>query len=223
MGGRDDSAHPLTLQRARLAASLRRKGISDTRVLDAIGAVPREQFIDKELIAEAYRDGPLPIGEGQTISQPYVVALMTEALSLTGRERVLEVGAGSGYQTAILCGLARFVVALERFAGLAQAAQDRLRALGYENCVVHVADGTEGWPDEAPYDAIIVAAAAPRLPEPLLAQLAAGGRCVIPVGSRHSQSLLCLERQGERVQERTLGDVRFVPLVGAHGWTEDAE
>ena len=212
-----------TVQRAMLVSVLRRKGISDPRVLNALGEIPREQFIDDTLQAEAYRDGPLPIGEGQTISQPYVVALMTEALALTGRERVLEVGAGSGYQTAILCALARSVVSIERFASLAQAARRRLRALGCRNCVVEVADGTEGWPESAPYDAIIVAAAAPRTPEPLIAQLAAGGRCVIPVGDRHSQALLCVRRDGDRVRQRNLGAVRFVPLVGAHGWTEEAD
>ncbi len=223
MGGRDESEKSLTLRRMRLASSLRRKGVSDPRVLNAIGEVPREQFVDQGLRDEAYRDSPLPIGKGQTISQPYVVALMTEALALTGAERVLEVGTGSGYQTAILCALAQFVVSIERFAGLAQAARDRLRALGHGNFAVHVADGTQGWPDEAPYDAIVVAAAAPRLPEPLLAQLAAGGRCVIPVGDRHSQALLCVEHHGERAPQRNLGCVRFVPLVGAHGWSDEGE
>lgn len=223
MDERESAADSSTLLRIRLASSLRRKGIRDTRILNAIGEIPREQFVDEELRAEAYRDHPLPIGEGQTISQPYVVALMLEALHLTGREHVLEVGTGTGYQTAILSALARSVISVERFEGLAQAAERRLCALGCSNCSIIVADGTSGWLEGAPYDAIIVSAAAPRVPEPLLEQLAEGGRYVIPVGDRQSQTLLCLQRHKGKVKQSDLGAVRFVPLVGMHGWPDDAE
>ena len=223
MDERERSADSSTLQRIRLTSSLRRKGIRDTRTLNAIGQVPREQFVDDELRSEAYRDNPLPIGEGQTISQPYVVALMTEALSLSGKERVLEIGTGSGYQTALLCCLARDVVSIERFAELADCAERRLGALGCENYAIHVADGTKGWSAQAPYDAIIVSAAAPSTPKPLLRQLAQGGRCVIPVGGRESQSLLVLQRKNGKIERRDLGAVRFVPLVGKHGWPEDVK
>ena len=209
-----------TLQRVRLATSLRRKGIRDTRTLNAIGEVPRERFIVDSLRAEAYCDGPLPIGEGQTISQPYVVALMLEALALSGSEHVLEIGTGSGYQTAMLCALARSVVSIERHASLAEAADRRLRELGCVNYEIHVADGTQGWPEGAPYHGIVVSAAAPSTPESYQAQLAAGGRCVIPVGDRERQTLLLLKKHGQAVRERDLGAVRFVPLVGAHGWPE---
>ncbi|MCY4437181.1 MAG: protein-L-isoaspartate(D-aspartate) O-methyltransferase [Chloroflexi bacterium] len=221
MDGRESAADSSTLQRVRLASSLRRKGIRDTRILNAIGQIPREDFVDDCLRHDAYQDTPLPIGEGQTISQPYVVALMTEALSLTGKEHVLEIGTGSGYQTAILCCLARSVVSVERFAELALVAERRLCDLGCDNCDIFVADGTMGWPDSAPYDAIIVSAAAPSAPEPLLNQLTQGGRCVIPVGDREKQTLLLLENQGDDVKRRDLGAVRFVPLVGEHGWPED--
>lgn len=214
----EDSA---TLRRVQLTSSLRRKGIRDARVLNAIGEIPREQFVDGSLRSEAYQDNPLPIGEGQTISQPYVVALMIETLSLTGREHVLEIGTGSGYQTAILCFLARRVVTVERFASLAEEANRRLSDLGCKNHTIHVGDGTEGWPDCAPYDAIIVSAAAPVTPEPFLSQMADGGRCVIPVGDRERQTLLFLQNEGGKVRRKDLGAVRFVPLIGAHGWPED--
>ncbi len=223
MDGRESAAESTTLQRVRLTSSLRRKGIRDSRILNAIGEIPREQFVDGSLRSEAYRDNPLPIGEGQTISQPYVVALMTEALSLTGKEHVLEIGTGSGYQTAILCCLARSIVSVERFATLAQVAERRLRALGCMNHDIHVADGTEGWPDSAPYDAIVVSAGAPCTPEPFLKQLAKGGRCVIPVGDRERQTLLLWQNEDDGVRQRDFGAVRFVPLVGAHGWPEDVE
>lgn len=223
MDERERSADSSTLQRVRLTSSLRRKGIRDTRTLNAIGEVPREQFVDESLRSEAYRDNPLPIGEGQTISQPYVVALMTEALALTGKEHVLEIGTGSGYQTALLCCLARDVVSIERFAELAECAERRLYALGCRNYAIHVSDGTKGWPHKAPFDAIIVSAAAPHTPKALLNQLAKGGRCVIPVGSRESQSLLYLQRNNGKFEQRDLGAVRFVPLVGEYGWPGDGE
>lgn len=221
MDGREIAADSSTLQRDRLTASLRRKGIRDSRILNAIREVPREDFVDDSLRAEAYRDAPLPIGEGQTISQPYVVALMVEALSLTGREHVLEIGTGSGYLTAILCCLARDVVSIERFTDLAKVAEHRLEALGCDNFDIFIADGTMGWIEKAPYDAIVVSAAAPKLPEPLLGQLAKHGRCVIPVGDREKQELLLLEMQGDEIKQRDFGAVRFVPLVGKFGWAED--
>ncbi len=223
MDGKENTSNSSALQRVRLTSSLRRKGIRDTRVLNAIGEIPREQFVDESLRADAYCDNPLPIGEGQTISQPYVVALMTEALSLTGRESVLEIGTGSGYQTAILCALSRLVISVERFADLARVARERLCALACQNCSVYVADGTEGWAENAPYDAIIVSAAAPRIPDPLIDQLAVGGRCVIPVGDRDRQSLLLYQRRDDEWQESDLGAVRFVPLVGCYGWPENVE
>ncbi len=217
----EQEAQSATLQRVRLTSSLRSRGIRDSRTLNAIGEVPRELFIDESLSREAYCDGPLPIGEGQTISQPYVVALMLEALALSGKECVLEIGAGSGYQTALLCALARRVESIERHESLAQEADRRLRALGCRNYTIHVADGTQGWPDGAPYDGIIVSAAAPSTPKPYLAQLTSGGRCVIPVGDRERQTLLLLVKHGRKIHERDLGAVRFVPLVGAHGWSEN--
>ncbi len=223
MDGKENTSNSFALQRIRLTSSLRRKGIRDTRVLNAIGEIPREQFVDEDLRADAYCDGPLPIGEGQTISQPYVVALMTEALSLTGRENVLEIGTGSGYQTAILCALSRLVTSVERFAELARVARDRLCALACKNCSIHVADGTVGWAASAPYDAILVSAGAPRIPDPLIDQLAMGGRCVIPVGDRDRQSLLLYQRRDGELQKSDLGAVRFVPLVGSLGWPESVD
>lgn len=222
MVGRENAGDSAALRRVQLISSLRRKGIRDARVLNAIGEIPREQFVDSCLRSEAYQDNPLPIGKGQTISQPYVVALMIETLSLTGREHVLEIGTGSGYQTAILCNLARNVVSVERFASLAEVADRRLSDLGCMNHSIHVGDGTEGWPESAPYDAVIVSAAAPSTPEALLSQMAEGGRCVIPVGGRERQTLLHLQNKGGKFREEDLGAVRFVPLVGTHGWPEEA-
>ena len=170
-------------------SQLVRRGIKDRRVLDAMRQVPRHLFIPKDMRDLAYCDGPLPIGQGQTISQPYIVALMTELLELTGQEKVLELGTGSGYQAAILSRLVSQVYSVERHAALAEQAEKVFAQLGYDNIVIKVGDGTLGWPEHSPYDAIIVTAAAPDIPQPLTDQLADGGRLVAPVGSRWSQVL----------------------------------
>ena len=202
-----------------LLAELRRQGIRDERVLAAIARVPRERFVPEASRGEAWANVALPIAAGQTISQPFVVALMTQALALRGLERVLEIGTGSGYQTAILAELAAEVVSVERHTELAAAAESLLRQLGYPNVEINVGDGTTGWPDRAPYDRIIVTAAGPRVPPPLLTQLRPdGGRMVIPVGEPHDQQLVAVERHGEQTREYPLGPVRFVPLIGRAGW-----
>ncbi len=195
--------------------------VSDRRVLGAVAKVPRERFVPEELRVHAYENRPLPIGYGQTISQPLIVALMTQALGLVGNEKVLEVGTGSGYQAALLSHLARKVFTVERVAQLAQRAQQTLAELGFTNVRVRVADEVLGWPEEAPYDAIIVTAGAPRVPQELLEQLATGGRMVIPVGSRDLQELVRVERGPEGPVLANLGPCRFVPLMGAGAWSED--
>lgn len=181
---------PFSEQRLALVEKIRRHGIKDPRVLEAILKVPRHLFVPKELIHEAYVDAPLPIGEGQTISQPYIVALMTEALELDENSKVLEIGTGSGYQAAILAEIAKEVYTVERIPSLKEKARKVLDALGYENIKFKVGDGTEGWPEYAPYDAIIVTAGAPEIPKPLVEQLKVGGRLVIPVGDELTQRLL---------------------------------
>jgi len=196
------------------------RGIRDTRVLDAMRRVPRHEFVEHEAQGLAYADRALPIGDGQTISQPYMVAAMTEALRLQGRERVLEVGTGSGYQAAILAELAREVVTIERRPELADAARDRLDSLGYRNVRVVVGDGSVGYEDHAPYDGILVAAASPRVPESLKHQLADRGRLVIPVGPPDQQRLTIVSRDGDRFLESVHEGCVFVPLVGAEGWPE---
>jgi protein-L-isoaspartate(D-aspartate) O-methyltransferase len=203
-----------------LVRKLRREGIRDERVLEAIARVRRELFVPVELRAQAYHDEPLPIAEGQSISQPQVVAVMTEALDLHGDENVLEVGTGSGYQAAVLALLSRRVVTVERSPLLAERARLLLQSLGYENVQVEVGDGTQGWLALAPYDAIVVTAAAPSVPAPLVEQLSDGGRLVIPVGSMYQQSLVLLRKRHGRVSRSYLSSVRFVPLVGQHGWSE---
>jgi protein-L-isoaspartate(D-aspartate) O-methyltransferase len=210
-----------TLRRLMVENQLERRGIADPLVLAAMGKVPREAFVPPELADEAYADGPLPIGEGQTISQPYIVALMTEALELRGGERVLEIGAGSGYAAAVLAEIAAELFTVERHARLAEEAAARLAGLGYDNVQVRVGDGSRGWPEHAPYEAIVVAAGAPEVPEALKEQLAVGGRLVIPVGrGRTLQDLLRLRRLSEtEYQREELGGVRFVPLVGEEGWS----
>lgn len=209
-----------TQARARLMAQLSQE-IHDRRVLRAMEAAPRHLFVPAEAQDLAYADIPLPIGEGQTISQPFMVAFMTQALALTGQERVLEVGTGSGYQSAILARLARWVVTVERVPALAERAQDLLQALGHHNVEVHRAEASLGWKAGAPYDAIIVTAAAPRVPQSLLDQLKDGGRLVIPVGSRWDQDLLLVIKKGDQVEIQNLGGCRFVPLVGDEAWPED--
>jgi len=183
--------------------------------------LPRHLFIDEGLTDQAYNDNPLPIGQGQTISQPYIVALMTEALGLTGREKVLEIGTGSGYQTAILAELADRVFSIERLATLAASARKVLDALNYFNVAIRVGDGTYGWKEESPFNAIIVTAGAPTIPRILIDQLAVGGRLVLPVGNRSSQDLIKVVRQSDDINDVTkedLGGCRFVDLVGEHGW-----
>ena len=202
-------------------SQLRARGIRNNDVLRAMEKIPRHLFIDEGLLDRAYADGPLPIGERQTISQPYMVALMTEALSLSGTDKVLEIGTGSGYQTAILSELADRVLSIERFASLASKARKALDSLNYYNVLIRVGDGTCGWNEEAPFDAIIVTAGAPDVPEPLKKQLAPGGRLVIPVGDRHVQTLLRITRLSEKpddMKTENLGGCRFVDLVGEHGW-----
>lgn len=199
-----------------------RRGVRDARVLDALRQVPREAFVPARLESNAYDDGPLPIGEGQTISQPYVVALMIEAAGIQPTDTVLEVGAGSGYAAAVMGRVAHRVFAIERHASLAEAAQERLVRLGFDNIELTHGDGTRGWPERAPFDAIVVSAAGPGVPRALKDQLAIGGRLVIPVGLDGShQTLLKLTRTGsEAFEDEDLGVVMFVPLIGEQGWGE---
>ncbi|MET0659864.1 MAG: protein-L-isoaspartate(D-aspartate) O-methyltransferase [Steroidobacteraceae bacterium] len=199
------------------------RGIRDRAVLDAMRTVPREAFVEPGYTVLAYEDGPLPIGEGQTISQPYIVALMIEAAELKREDRVLEVGAGSGYAAAVMSRIAREVYAIERYRALALAARQRLERLGYDNIQLRVDDGTRGWPAAAPFDAIVVAASGPDIPFALREQLAFGGRLIIPVGGhRFGQRLRKLTRRGtNEYEEVDLGGVAFVPLIGEQGWAED--
>lgn len=196
------------------------RGIRDPRVLEAMGKVPREAFVPDAMKTQAYDDRPLPIGKDQTISQPYIVALMTEALELKGTETVLEVGTGSGYQAAVLAELCHTVYTVERIESLLDNAKNILQDLGYNNIRYKVFNGTLGWPEYAPYDGIIVTAAAPRIPKPLLEQLAEGGRVLVPVGDRLGQSLIKVTRVDRGFFEKDLGGVRFVRLIGDYGWAE---
>ena len=205
--------------RAELAKDLA-GAIKDRRVLAAMGRVPRERFVPPEYASAAYEDRPLPIGLGQTISQPYIVALMTEALELEGDEKVLEIGTGSGYQTAVLAELARQVVTTERLPELARRAEVTLKDLGYTNIEFHLAEETLGWKAGAPYDAIIATAAAPEVPPDLVAQLKVGGRMVIPVGSRFVQDLCKVIRRRTRHEVQHLGPCRFVSLIGRGAWPD---
>lgn len=197
------------------------RGIRDPRLLAVLREVPRHRFTPLEYVDLAYTDGPLPIGHGQTISQPYIVALMTELLELTGEENVLEVGTGSGYQAAVLSRLARMVHTVERFSELAELAEKHLHEIGVTNVQVHVGDGSLGYPAFAPYEAIMVTAAAPEVPKPLLEQLAPAGRLVIPVGSRGGQVLERWRREEDDFQREDVLPVAFVPLRGEHGWKGD--
>jgi protein-L-isoaspartate(D-aspartate) O-methyltransferase len=197
---------------------LRRRGITDGAVLAAMLAVPRHEFVPEELRSRAYEDAPLPIGGGQTISQPYIVAAMTSALRLQPTDRALEIGTGCGYQAAVLSLLAKVVFTIERHPELASAASKRLTKLGYHNVHVHCGDGTLGLPEFAPFDAILVAAAAPAAPQPLLAQLAEGGRLIVPVGDADNQELQLIEKRAGAFSTKMLEGCRFVPLVGHHAW-----
>jgi protein-L-isoaspartate(D-aspartate) O-methyltransferase len=207
-------------ERARLIEHLSRE-IKDRRVLEVMADVPREKFVPEEGRHLAYEDIPLPIGLDQTISQPFIIALMTEALELTGTERVLEIGTGSGYQAAILAGLAHQVITVERLPGLADTARKVLDSLGYSNIEIHLSGETLGWPERAPYEAILVTAGAPKVPPELVAQLAFGGRMVIPVGSRHLQELVKITRQKKKNRIENLGGCRFVSLIGKGAWEDE--
>jgi len=195
--------------------------IRDKKVLDVMSRVPRELFVPPSIQHSAYENIPLPIEMGQTISQPYIVALMTEAMELTGKEKVLEVGTGSGYQTAILCELSNWVVTVERHQRLLDRAKEVLTMLGYANVELHPTEKTLGWPQGAPYDAIMVTAGAPKVPQVLVDQLAIDGRLVIPVGSRFEQDLMQVIKRKEGTSSTNLGACRFVPLIGEGAWDED--
>ena len=215
---------PRDYQKDRLAMveeQLRGRGISDPRVLEAMGKIPRHLFVLEDYRDSAYEDRPLPIGEGQTISQPYMVAIMTQSLELEGRERVLEIGTGSGYQTAILSELALKVFTIERIPTLTERARKALGNLGYSNISYLSGDGSRGWPEEAPFDGIIVTAGSPDVPLTLKSQLAEGGRLVIPTGPRYTQTLYKLTREGDRFTEEEGTGCVFVPLVGDYGWKEE--
>ncbi len=196
------------------------RGIKDKSVLDAMRSVPRHHFVDSSLQYAAYDDMALPIGEGQTISQPYMVAIMTELLALTGKERVLEIGTGSGYQAAILAMLSKEVFTVERIGVLTEKATQRFRDLFYLNIHARTGDGTLGWPEEAPFDRIMITAASPKIPDPLKEQLVENGIIVIPVGSRYSQQLLRITKTKSGYEEEYHTPCVFVPLIGEHGWKE---
>ncbi len=203
-----------------IETQIRRRGVHDPRVLSAMATVPRHEFVPVEVVERAYLDEPLPIGKGQTISQPYMVAAMTAALQLAGQERVLEIGTGCGYQAAVLSRLAREVFTIERLPELAEGARERLQRLGFGAVRVLCRDGTMGLAELAPFDGILVAAAAPAVPEPLVAQLAVGGRMIVPVGTAKEQRLIYVSKQISGVTIATRETCRFVPLLGEHGWKD---
>jgi len=213
-----DLVRETVLRRRMVEEQIRRRGIHDERVLSVMEEVPRHLFIPKELRHLAYADEPLPIGEGQTISQPYIVAEMTAALRLSGTEKVLEIGTGSGYQTAILARLCREVVTIERIASLSAGARARLSKMDTGNVTFVVGDGSLGSPEHEPFDRILSAAASPSVPEPWISQLSEGGIIVLPLGGRYEQELVRVTRVGERTKTEALGGCRFVPLVGMHGF-----
>ena len=194
------------------------RGISDRRVLEAFGKVPRERFVQEEFWESAYSDHPLPIDEGQTISQPYMVALMTECLALKASDKVLEIGTGSGYQAAILAEIVKEVYSVDRFSKLTETARGVLEKLGYKNVKLRTDDGTLGWNDHAPYDGIVVTAGAPGIPQSLVRQLNDGGRLVIPIGGGFGQVLTIVEKKGNAIQTREICGCVFVPLIGKEGW-----
>jgi len=206
--------------RLEMIRRLEAQGITDKRVLEVMGRIPRHLFISNALWDHAYADHPVPIDCGQTISQPYIVALMTQALQLEKGDRVLEIGTGSGYQTAILAELAQHVYTIERFAELSEKARKLLTDAGYTNISFRVGDGTLGWPEEAPFDKIIVTAAAPDVPPSLLEQLAEGGKMVIPVGGRQLQTLLALTKEHDKLHREELCACSFLPLIGREGWPD---
>ncbi|HEY4716618.1 MAG TPA: protein-L-isoaspartate(D-aspartate) O-methyltransferase [bacterium] len=197
------------------------RGIKDIRILRAMEKVPRHFFIDSALLSQAYSDFPLPIGEGQTISQPYIVALMLEALELQGNEKILEIGTGSGYQTALLAELCKTVCTVERIPSLAEKAKQKMEVLGYKNVKYKIGDGSMGWEEEKPFDCVILSASAPELPKGLLPQLKTGGKLVSPVGNNFSQSLIKITRLENDQKIEDLGGCRFVKLIGKYGWTPE--
>jgi len=206
--------------RRRLVEELRARGIQDERVLEAMALVPRERFLDRPFATRAYEDSALPIGEGQTISQPYTVAYQTQSLELKAGEKILEIGTGSGYQTAILAKMGMRVFTIERHVALLEAARKRLESLGFHRVISRAGDGTRGWPEYAPFDAILVTAGAPDVPESLAKQLSAeGGRMVIPVGGQRSQKMYLVKKKGEELSAKELADFAFVPLIGKEGWS----
>jgi protein-L-isoaspartate(D-aspartate) O-methyltransferase len=206
--------------RAQLVATLRDKGIRDMAVLHAVSQIPRHLFVPESVRHRAYEDSALPIASGQTISQPFIQALYLEVIALTGREKVLEIGTGSGYQTALLSLLAGSVFSVERIPALAQSARAALDAAGIRNVSIFVGDGTLGWRPYAPYDAILVSAASPAIPQPLVDQLAPGGRMVVPIGDKQIQTLHVVRREGDAINVTTAGDARFVPLLGQFGFRD---
>jgi len=214
-------SHDFNLSRERMVKNqLIARGIKDEGVLRAMGKIPRYLFIEDALYGEAYNDHPVPIGEKQTISQPYIVALMTEALELKGDENTLEIGTGSGYQTAILAELSSRVYTIERIKSLMGNARKVLSELGYDNILFRAFDGTLGWKEYAPFDAIMVTAGAPHIAKPLIDQLADNGRMIIPVGDKYTQELIKVVRRGEDLEQKSLGGCRFVNLIGVHGWSD---
>lgn len=220
---RDSDSYFENARREMVARQIRDRGIRSERILAAMESVPRHFFVPREHIFAAYSDEPLPIGEGQTISQPFMVAAMADALSLQGLERVLEIGAGSGYQAAVLSQLATEVIAVEAQPLLTDRARERLQKLGYRNVRIELGDGSLGWPGDAPYDAIVVTAAAPAVPPPLIEQLAESGRLVIPVGGSEHQDLVRIVKHEGRTSRESLYPCRFVPLIGRFGWRGSQE
>lgn len=207
---------------AMVERQIRARGISNPRVLDAMREIPRHIFIPRPYDSSAYDDNPLPIGNGQTISQPYIVALMTELLDPEHGDKLLEIGSGSGYQTAILATISHQVISIERIPVIADLARKNLAALGVKNVSIVAGDGTLGYPSDAPYDGILITAATPVIPRPLIDQLALGGRLVAPIGDRESQELILLTRQERELVRSSHGGVRFVPLIGEHGWGDNS-
>lgn len=205
-------------KRSMIDSQLKSRGISSLEVLRAMSVVPREKFVSSEFIEAAYNDGPLSIGSGQTISQPYMVAMMTEALMLRKNDKVLEIGTGSGYQAAVLQEISSHIYSIERIRSLAENAKALLGSLGYSEITIKIGDGTLGWPEEAPFDAIIVTSASPSVPETLMSQLADNGRMIIPVGSKNNQRIIRITRSGDNYSKEEMLSCIFVPLIGKYGW-----
>lgn len=220
MSGRENTDRYAATRHRMLEKHLRGRGICDPRVLAAMADVPREEFVSQSYLSQAYADGPLPIGLGQTISQPYIVALMTQELRVEGECEVLELGTGSGYQTAVLSKLAKKVYTIERLGGLSESAQATLGGLGIDNVEFYMGDGSRGWPEKRLFERIMITAAVPAIPEPVVDQLADGGIMIAPIGPSGVQRLMAWERTGEKINERFICDVRFVKLIGEHSFEE---